>query len=84
MTEPMLPRAERRYRKRNKHGYVSTRTAHFALVLTHGAGYVIVSRRGQSGISHAAKAAKAWNAMVSAAESRHESFWARHDKRIGA
>jgi hypothetical protein len=80
MATPMLPRAERRYISKKKPSHLDETTALHALAVTGGAGYVILGRYGPSGKQRAARVARAWNQMVSAAESRHESFWARHGR----
>lgn len=91
MSDPMLPRAgslPRLPSKRGKgqrSGAVRRRheqAAVSALVATRGGGgMVIVKRMGtKTPGKSAARIAKAWNAMVDAAEQRHERFWAEYDQ----
>jgi hypothetical protein len=80
----MLPRASSRpaVRDAGRASDGDSSTARHALVLTGGGGYVVVRRRGTTKPGkRAARVAKAWNRMVSEAGARHESFWARHDRR---
>jgi hypothetical protein len=86
VSAPVLPRAMSRPPVRDA-GRVSDQdrqTAETALLITGGAGYIVLHRRGTTKPGkRAARVAKAWNRMVSEAEARHESFWAKHDRREG-